>query len=97
MDTREEVKKEQKAVIVDSICGLASASFAIGGIVVSTILNQVKIIPSYFLGLGFWIVWLIISVAFILFEARAYTHNKHYYELHHKEEINKEDLKAPIM
>ncbi|MEJ2251255.1 MAG: hypothetical protein P8Y97_16580 [Candidatus Lokiarchaeota archaeon] len=97
MDTQESVKKERKEVIFDSICSIISASIAIGGIIVTTLLGKAHIGSSYFLGLGFWIVWLIISGLFILYEVRAYHHNLHYYELHHEEETKKKNLKAPIM
>jgi hypothetical protein len=66
MPSHNSIRNERIAIYFDLIAGVISSLFAIFAIVFFTLTEEItNFTISYYIGLGFWIVWLIMSLSLI--------------------------------
>ena len=67
MPSHNKIRNERIAIYIDLIGGTISSSFAVFAIVFFTLTQEIpNFTISYFVGLGFWIMWLLISLGITL-------------------------------
>jgi len=79
MPSHSKVKNERIKIYFDLICGVISSSIAIFSIVFFTLIEEItNFTISYIIGLGFWIIWLLMSLFFIGVGIYTYYAEKNY-------------------
>ena len=79
MPSHNRLRNERIAIYFDLIGGIISSLFAIFAIVFFTLTGEItNFTISYFIGLGFWIVWLILSLGLIGLGIHTHYADKNY-------------------
>ena len=86
------VKKERQAIYFDLICGVVSSTIAISGLVFVAVLNAIKSLKWYLVGVVFWTGYLIFSILMISYGIYIYRQDKHF-----DEREPRKNLRAPIV
>ena len=79
MPSHNRLRNERIAIYFDLIGGIVSSLFSICAIVFFTITGEItNFTTAYFVGLGFWIVWLLISLGLIGLGIHTHYADKNY-------------------
>lgn len=79
MPSHNRIRNERIAIYFDLIAGVVSSLFAIFAIVFFTLTEEITDFTiSYFIGLGFWIVWLFMSLGLIGLGIHTHYADKNY-------------------
>ncbi|MFX1311497.1 MAG: hypothetical protein ACFFHD_02650 [Promethearchaeota archaeon] len=89
---KDRVKQERKSIYFDLICGTFSSTIALIGIIFVGLTKKITHLIIYYIGLTFWICYLIFSIFMICLGIFLW-----YKEKHFDEQKPKKDLKPPII
>lgn len=85
-------KKERKAIYFDLLCGVTSSVIAISGLIFVAVVNSIKYLDWFIVGVTFWVGYLIFSILMISYGIYSYHLEKHW-----EERKSKHKLRAPIV
>jgi hypothetical protein len=95
MTQEDRLKRERKHLYFDLICGVINSTFAISAIIFVTIVYGFRSTPGFYLGFIFCILYLGISIFFIIFGIYTRQMEKKYGIVGGKKK--KRELKPPIV
>jgi hypothetical protein len=77
---QKEISRMRKSIYFDCICGASSSIISISAMIFFSVTEGIRNLQFYFIGMAFWIIWLILSLSLISFGLYSYYLEKKYPE-----------------